>query len=289
MIEYIFLFAYFLGGGNSGMHLAWSEDGLQWNELMNDSAVITPAEGLMRDPFLFWSEKEQQYHLIWTTEWKSETIGHATSKDLLNWGKQEKIPVMTNISGVQNCWAPEMVYDDKTETYVLFWASTVTGLFEETAGTSEEKYNHRMWFTETKDFRSFTPAKIFYDPGFSIIDSTMVQSDDTYYLITKDERLVPEKKHLFVSTASSPKGPWSAPGPAISDSWVEGPTTLVKDHNTLVFFDRYRIKKYGAIQSSDFIKWTDISERISMPEGARHGNIIRVKKEQIEALIHPDR
>lgn len=285
MFETIFLFAYFLGGGNSGMHLAWSEDGYAWKQLSESRAVIAPDEGLMRDPFLLWSESEQQFHLIWTTEWNSDTIGHATSRDLLQWSKQEKIPVMSNIEGVRNCWAPEMVYDEKTGNYIIFWASTVPGWFVNTEGTSEDKYNHRMWYTITQDFKSFAPAKIFYDPGFSVIDSTMVKSDNTYYLITKDERLVPEKKHLFVSTAATPIGPWSKPGPPVSDSWVEGPTTLKLEERTLVYFDRYRIKQYGALASSDFETWTDVSDEITMPTGARHGSILRVPRQQIEHLL----
>ena len=285
MLEYVFIFAYFLGRSHTGTHLAISEDGLLFTPVLEGEAIITPEEGLMRDPFLLYSEQEQQFHLIWTTEWESQTIGHATSKDLVNWSEQQKLPVMQGFEGVRNCWAPEMVWDAESEQYLIFWASTVKGMFEDTAGTSEDAYNHRMWCTTTKDFKTFTPARIFYDPGFSIIDSTMVHRDGHYYLITKDERLVPEHKFLFVSKADSPFGPWSDPGPKISDNWVEGPGTLQIGEQTRIFFDRYRDHHYGAIQSKDMENWADISDKVSLPEGARHGSFVYIPKHLVDHLI----
>ena len=285
MIEFIYVFAYFLGKSQTGTHLAVSEDGLNFTPVLQGEAVLTPEEGLMRDPFLFYSEPEQQFHLLWTTEWQSQTIGHSTSKNLVDWSAQDKLPVMAGIDGVRNCWAPEMVWDEQNEQYLIFWASTVKGMFEETAGTSEDAYNHRMWCTTTKDFKNFTPAEVFYDPGFSVIDSTMVARDHVYYLITKDERLVPEHKYLFVSTADSPLGPWSDPGPQISDSWVEGPGTLVSGNNTRVFFDRYREKQYSAIESKDMEHWQEISHKVSIPDGARHGSFVRIPKHLVNRLL----
>ena len=285
MLEYVFIFAYFLGRSHSGTHLAISEDGLHFTPILEGAAILTPEQGLMRDPFLHYSEEEQQFHLLWTTEWESQTIGHATSKDLIHWSEQENLPVMHGIEGVRNCWAPEMVWDAETEQYLLFWASTVKGMFEQTAGTSEDAYNHRMWRTTTKDFKTFTPAEIFYDPGFSVIDSTMVIRDESYYLITKDERLIPEHKFLFVATADTPFGPWSDPGPAISISLVEGPGTLQWENKTRVFFDRYRQHEYGALESKDMKSWADISANISIPEGARHGSFVRIPKHLIEHLL----
>ena len=285
MLELVTIFAYFLGKSHTGTHLAMSEDGLHFTPVLQGEAVITPTEGLMRDPFLFYSEPEQQFHLLWTTEWESQTIGHATSPDLLRWSAQEKLPVMAGIEGVRNCWAPEMVWDEQHAQYLIFWASTVKGRFEETGGTSEDAYNHRMWCTTTRDFQTFTPATVFYDPGFSVIDSTMVSRDGVYYLITKDERLVPEHKFLFVSTSTSPLGPWSDPGPQISDAWVEGPGTVIDGDEIRVFFDRYREKQYSGITSKDMIHWSPIPDGFSIPEGARHGSFITLPRHLVKHLL----
>lgn len=51
--ETIYLFSYFKGNGEDGLHLAYSEDGLSWKALNNDQSFLIPQVGedkLMRDP-----------------------------------------------------------------------------------------------------------------------------------------------------------------------------------------------------------------------------------------------
>ena len=54
-----------------------------------------------------------------------------------------------------------------------------------TDGSSESGYSHRMYCTTTKDFVTFTPTRLFYDPGFSVIDATILPVDGRYYLIVE--------------------------------------------------------------------------------------------------------
>ncbi|GAB5555483.1 MAG: hypothetical protein Sapg2KO_50740 [Saprospiraceae bacterium] len=49
----IYLFSYFKGNGEDGLHLASSEDGLKWETLNDDKSFLEPNIGqdkLMRDP-----------------------------------------------------------------------------------------------------------------------------------------------------------------------------------------------------------------------------------------------
>ena len=66
------------------------------------------------------------YHMVWTTSWKGQTIGYASSKDLLHWSEQRAIPI-TVAGGVVNSWAPEIFYDAKSKDFIVVWASTVKG------------------------------------------------------------------------------------------------------------------------------------------------------------------
>jgi|GEM_PF-6819400 len=38
----VYLFSYFTGNGEDGLHLAWSEDGLNWAALRNNTSFLTP-------------------------------------------------------------------------------------------------------------------------------------------------------------------------------------------------------------------------------------------------------
>ena len=65
---------------------------------------------------------------------------------------------------------------------------------------------------------------------------------------------------------------------AISWNWVEGPTITKINNNWVVYFDQYKKGSFGAIISSNHQKWEDISEKINLPNGIRHGSIFKVSK-----------
>ena len=116
---------------------------------------------------------------------------------------------MAHKPAVRNCWAPEIVYDEETGEFVIFWASTIPGAFPETAGSSEDAYNHRMYATTTRDFEVFTPTRLFYEPGFSVIDAAFLRAaDGSLHWIVKDETVNPPRKHLRLAAAESVQGPF---------------------------------------------------------------------------------
>ena len=52
----------------------------------------------------------------------------------------------------------------------------------------------------------------------------------------------------------------------------------------LVYFDKYRDHKYGAVKSTNLNQWTDVSDRIKVPTGLRHGTIFRVSAKELKLL-----
>ncbi|MBC2605015.1 glycoside hydrolase family 43 protein [Pelagicoccus albus] len=285
MTNFVHLFAYFTHNGQHGMRLASSRDGLTWEDIPGTGYVIVPEEGLMRDPFLL-RAIDKTYHLIWTTDWESKDIGYASSKDLVNWSPQRRIPVMAKHPSVRNCWAPEMVFDPKIKKYRIYWASTVPALYPEDSSSSESGYNHRMWSVTTTDFENISEPEVFFDPGFNVIDITLHQTPDGQIrLIGKDERLDPEKKDLFFCEAKSHGGPFSPPSDPFTDSWVEGPACLQIGEWTHVYYDVYREKRYEAKRTKNFKRWEDISDRLSFPKGARHGSMLTLSKTEFDHLF----
>ena len=120
--EKAFLFTYFKGNGEDGLHLACSTDGLQFTALNNDKSFLTPNVGiskLMRDPCLI-QTGDGTFHMVWTAGWTEKGIGYASSRDLINWSEQKCIPVMEMEPGARNCWAPEISYDKRTKQFLNF-------------------------------------------------------------------------------------------------------------------------------------------------------------------------
>lgn len=173
----VFLFSYFTGNGEDGLHLAYSEDGYTWKALADGASFLTPTAGgdkLMRDPCII-RGKDGKFHMVWTVSWNEKGIGYATSEDLIHWSEQRFIPVMAHEEGARNTWAPELFYDEDQDLYLIFWSTTITGLYPETQSMEENAYNHRIYYVTTKDFESFSETKLFYEPGFNVIDGTLIK------------------------------------------------------------------------------------------------------------------
>src|ERR1700710_914243 len=94
----VYLYSYFVGNGEDGLHLATSDDGLKWTALRGGASFLQPVVGenkLMRDPCLLLGS-DGVFRMVWTTSWSGITIGYASSKDLINWSEQRALPVMAN-------------------------------------------------------------------------------------------------------------------------------------------------------------------------------------------------
>jgi len=284
--ENCFLFSYFVGNGEDGLHLARSVDGYKWEALGGGKSFLAPQVGkskLMRDPCLL-RAPDGTFHLVWTNGWKDQTIGYASSKDLLHWSEQQSMAVMAHEPQTLNCWAPELIYDENKQQYVIFWSSTIPGRFPQTDGIGDGKYNHRIYFTTTKDFKTFTPTRLFFNGGFNVIDATMLYAEGKYYLIVKDETPKPVKKNLRIAVGDSPEGPFGPASAPFTPSWVEGPSAIRIGDDYVVYFDCYTKGCYGAVRSRNLKDWEDITSHVSFPQGTRHGTVLRVPKSVVDRL-----
>lgn len=284
----VYLFSYFKGNGEDGLHLAWSEDGKAWKTLRNDASFLKPEIGkdkLMRDPSVV-QDGAGTFHMVWTSGWWDQGIGYASSKDLKNWSEQKNIPVMEKFEGTRNAWAPELFYDKKDKLFYIFWASTVPGTAKEVATSESEKgLNHRMYYVTTKDFNTFSETRLYFDPGFSVIDCAILQKAGQYYMFLKNENSAPPEKNIRVTVSKKPRDfPVEVSAPITGKYWAEGPAPLQVGEYVYVYFDKYTEKKYGAVRSKDLVHWEDVSEQVSFPAGVRHGTAFRVSRKVWENL-----
>jgi hypothetical protein len=282
-----YLFAYFKGNGEDGLHYAYSNDGYKWAALKNGHSFLAPTvskDKLMRDPCIV-KGANGLYHMVWTVSWNDKGIGYASSKDLIHWSAQEFIPVMGTEKEARNCWAPEITYDEQSKTYMIYWATTIRGKFPETDTKADNGNNHRMYYTTTKDFKTYTATKLLYDPGFNSIDASIVKDGSRFVMFLKDETSEPAQKNLKIAYSQSLSGPYTAASAPITGKyWAEGPTSLKIGNTWLLYFDKYTEHKYGAIASADLKTWEDISTQITMPDGIRHGTILKISAKELASL-----
>ncbi len=283
----VWLFSYFTGNGESGMHLAMSEDGYHFFNISEGHTIIQPllsADSLMRDPCIIQGH-DGRFYMVWTVSWNDRGIGLAWSDDLIHWSEQKYLPVMAHEPNARNCWAPEIFYDEVSAHYVIFWSTTISGLYPDTEATADRGWDHRIYYTVTTDFEKYSTAQQFYNHGFNVIDGSMVESDGRYYLFIKDETRYPPQKNIRVATGDRAVGPFSAPSQAITgDYWAEGPTVTRVNGEWVVYFDKYIDKKMGAVASADLINWREISDSVSFPEETRHGSVFTVDRSVADKL-----
>lgn len=282
--EKVYLFSSFRGNGEDGLHLAYSLDGYKWEALRNDQSFLQPLVGdkLMRDPCIR-QGPDGTFHMVWTTGWMDLGFGYASSRDLVTWSEQVFVPITKDLKGATNTWAPELFFDQKKDQWLIIWAATIKGLFPESE-RDDGGHNHRQYYSVTHDFKSFSEAKLYFDPGFNCIDGTLIEEGGKYHFIFKDERI--GKKCLRQAVSEHPEGPFAPCTEPFTRDWVEGPTAIRMGKDWFVFFDHYAAPQfYGAVKSRDLIHWEDVSEKMVFPKDFRHGTVIEIDAKTLSGLL----
>ncbi len=278
----MYLFTSFHEPANEGLRMLYSKDGYRWKSI--DSVLLKPMIGkdkIMRDPSML-QGPDGTFHLVWTTEWKGGNgFGYASSKNLKNWSDQQYVPVMQQEPTVVNVWAPELFYDDVAEQFIIIWASTIPFRFEK--GVEDENNNHRLYYTTTKDFKTFTDTKLFLDPKFSVIDAVIVKQKVNDYVLVLKDNTRPERD-IKVAFANNPLGPWTDISKPFTEKFTEGPAVAKVKDGYLIYYDVYQKKRYGASFTKDFKSFVNADSLISVPEGHKHGTVLKVNKKYIRSL-----
>jgi hypothetical protein len=307
-----YLFTSFRKNGETGVFFALSPDGRKWTALNGNRPWLRPEHAgmLMRDPYLG-RGPDGVWHLLWTWGWtRAESggglqIGHASSRDLIDWSPQRAIPVLADEPTARNAWAPEAIWDPAARQWIVFWSTTIPGRFPNTDSTGDDGYNHRLYAVTTRDWNTFTPARLWFDAGFNSIDATVVQDGRRWIMIFKDERKNPLQKRLRLAFADSAAGPWRDISEPFTESWVEGPSAIgigkeparrggvlieSQKNRTLprrvaggltgewwIYVDHYaKPQHYGAVRTRDWKNFEDVSSQVSFPEDHRHGTVVRI-------------
>lgn len=290
-----YVYTYFTGNGEDGLHLAYSQDGMHWRALNGGASLLAPEVGeaqLMRDPSIV-QGPDGTFHMVWTAGWRERGIGYAHSDDLIDWGEQQYLPVMEHEPEARNTWAPELFYDDASEQYLIVWATTIPGRFPEADGQDargdDPGWNHRLYYVTTDDFETFSEPQLFYEHGFNVIDGAIFFDDEEerYVLVLKDETNEPfePQKNLRLAFSDDVEGPYSPPtDPITGDYWAEGPTPLQIDGRWHIYFDKYIEGEFGVVVSDDLEQWRDASGDLVVPDEMRHGTVLHVPAAVAERL-----
>lgn len=312
-----YAFSYFTGSSIAGEKIYFAasrgNNALKWDELNNGQPVLDSTMGEMglRDPFLIRSPEGDRFYLIATDlsigrngDWdRSQRTGSRylevwESTDLKNWSEQRHVLVSPPTAG--NTWAPEAYWDETLQQYVVFWASKLYA--EDDPNHTGSAYN-RMLYATTRDFVTFSEAKIWQDRGESRIDSTVIRENGAYYRFTKDEggggtgcSDIIQEKSTTLTAVDLPGNPsWAFMDACIGrdagTSAVEGPTVFKANPGDTsgspyyLFVDEYGGRGYIPLATADLEapNW-QVAPAYDLPASPRHGTVLPVTKTELDAL-----
>lgn len=277
----VHVLSYFRKGAEA-LHLAYSRDGLVWTPLNGNQPVLRATLGKrsIRDPFIR-RGRDGWFHLVSTDSWSSRNILHWRSRDLVRWEDEALLPVMGAVPEAHNAWAPEFYFDETRKEYFLYWSSAV----------GEDKKSKSLWCAWTRDFRTVSAPKVFFNPGYTVIDGTIEKFEGRYYMVFKDERGTntpdTQNKAMRVASAAALAGPYSDISGLVTPTLTEGPA-LLRDRATgmwRLYYDGFVAMKWGAAESKDLREWRDITPRLRVPEGANHGSVFEITEAELQRLL----
>jgi hypothetical protein len=281
--EDAYVFAFFKEPGSQGIYLALSRDGYKFEPLNDGQPWVKPEhEGeIMRDVFITRNPSAEGFRMVWTWGWRGSSLGYAESPDLMTWSSQREVPIMKDFPAVNNVWAPETYWDEKAKEWLILWSSSF----------KDSKDGHRIWFSRTKDFSSFTKPEMFFDPGFVVIDATMFRRDfngkKDWVMVFKDQTVDPLRYQIRWASGASVEGPWGVLSGPITESWSEGPSVVKVGNEFVVYYDHYRAPRarYEGVQTKDWVHWESVNDTMSFPANAKHGSFFRVSEAEAEGLL----
>lgn len=293
-----YLFTHFIGEEKNGeqIYFSVSRDGLHWKDLNNGNPILYSRTGTcgVRDPFPVRHPQTGTVYLIATDlrieagrGWKdaqengSRSIIVWETKDLVHWSKERSCEI--GLPNAGDVWAPEAVYDQEKEAFLVFFASRVKN-------EKDAEGKHRIYAAYTKDFREFSEVFLYMEKERDVIDTTILESGGSYYRISKDET----DKRLILEKADSLTGEYTQiDSPVLAGLvGVEGPEGyLLPDGKTwCLIADQFMAGKGYLPMLTENLASGDF--RILPPEEydmgktkKRHGGILQITDEEYEKLL----
>ncbi|NKE55464.1 alpha-L-arabinofuranosidase [Lentzea sp. PSKA42] len=212
------------GSGNvNAVHLAVSDDGLEWTPLNDNNAILTPTAGTkgIRDPFVH-RLNDGTWVVLATDIPVGGDFGKAnpnihvwTSPDLVTWSADR----LLNVNGANPnsfSWAPAVHWDPSRNAYGITFSTVPQG------------FSHAVIaVVYTTDFVTTTAPVVFFDGGSAgVIDSHVITGVNgmnyLYYRNNATTSLAGAR-----STSLAP-GSFTRYGPAVGDNRCTEAPTLVK-------------------------------------------------------------
>ncbi|MEL0455904.1 family 43 glycosylhydrolase [Flavobacteriaceae bacterium SZ-1-7] len=289
-----YLFTYFTGNSQDeeAIRYALSSDGYNYYALNGNQPIIDSKEisstGGVRDPHILRGADDKTFYMVVTdmvsaNGWSSNrAMVLMKSTDLINWTHSVvNIPntYPEEFGDVVRVWAPQTIYDDKTDQYMIYWSMLGA------QGPDIIYYAYA-----NKDFTGLAtvPKQLFFSPSNSAcIDGDIIYKDGKYNLFFKNEshgggirKAVSDK---LTEGYEQQEGFYDQTDAAVEGSGI---FKLIDSDEYILMYDMYTSGTYQFTKSKDLENFTVVDDAISMNFHPRHGTVIRITETEKQRLLN---
>jgi len=287
-----YLFTYFHGNSVEEEQICFSVslDGYHYRALNNNRPVIDSKKisetGGVRDPHILRSQDGETFYMVVTDMtsskgWDSNRgMVLLKSKDLVNWTSstiniQKKYPGQEELKRV---WAPQTIYDPDAGKYMIYWSMQ--------HGNGPDIIYYAYANSDFTDLEG-SPKQLFFPKnGKSCIDGDIIYKNGIFHMFYKTEGHGNGIKKAMTDNLTS--GCWIEQPDYKQQTRhaVEGSSIfkLTNQDKYILLYDVYGRGEYQFCESVDLDHFRVIDNEISMDFKPRHGTVIPITRQELEAL-----
>ena len=274
-----------------------------------DTKALAPIEGGTRDAYMARGERADEYFMVTTDMsnirsgmWNNHGIDRLRSPNMIHWestafdfNKGKSIfsdPEATTdgyrtdaeYANITRVWAPQFIWDAEKNAYLVYYSIL----------SSNPGDNHdRMFYSYAdRDFKTLTQPRLFYDPGYAVIDADILYSeyDGLYHMMIKKEGAGAASTGIFEYTSPKLLGePWTEVMHmrAEGDAAVEGPTHIRRIDEDIynLYYMRYDSEyTYKVVDINHMGTGYSSSTKLSGTGSFQHGSMMTVTEEEYTVL-----
>ncbi len=277
------------------------------------SKTYSSSAGYSRDPYVF--KAGDYYYLICTDmdastggqheEWNGDTCFVIfKSEDLMNW-YQISVFSSTELGSIEctdnttrdfsstiRAWAPEVIYDESTGKYLLYWANFFSDWYASVFGVYLND-DFTDFDTESEVYEMYHSINTENGADTAAIDADIIEYSGTYYMFYKDEA----EGEIGCVTSDTLTGPYSQDTyidvtTGVSSVAVEGCQVYQIGNSDyyVLMMDEYNNGTFvfGITDSLDELDFEGMNTEDYSLSGfsPRHGSVIQISNEEYEALVN---
>ena len=185
---------------------------------------------------------------------------------------------------INRVWAPQFIWDAEKEAYLVYYS-----ILSSNPGDTHD----RMFYSYAdKDFKTLTQPRVFYDPGYAVIDADILYSeyDGLYHMMIKKEGASAAQTGIYEYTSPKLLGePWTEVMHmrAEGDAAVEGPTHVRRIDEDIynLYYMRYDAEySYKVVDLDHMGTGYSSSFKLSGTGSFQHGSVMTVTQDEYNVL-----